>query len=156
MFLRYSSSRNVFPFFQLVGTEWWLLPSHFPLFSLYLFISAFVKSGILSNREPQPAWGNLTFSFIGTSLLESTPEQLAPYFEPFPLVHNKFRSGSTRELSFPWLMYSSTLIKATTIKGKRSAIFYFSKYNYIMTYTIEWRVLTKVLYLPLYKLSFST
>ena len=156
MFLGYSSSRNVFPFFQLVGTKWRLLPSRFPLFSIYLFISAFVKSGILSNREPQPAWGNLTFSFKGISLLESTPEQLAPCFESFRLVYNKFGSGSTRKLSFPWLMYSSTLTKAMTIKGKTSAIFYFSKYNYIMTYTIEWCVLTKVLYLPLYKLSFST
>ena len=59
------------------------------------------KKRHLSNREPQPAWGNLTFSFKGTSLLESTPEQLAPCFESLRLVYNKFGSGSTRKLSFP-------------------------------------------------------
>ena len=44
MLLRYSSSRNVFAFLQLVGTEWCLpLPRCFPLFSIRWFISALVE-----------------------------------------------------------------------------------------------------------------
>ena len=70
--LRYSSSKNVFAFLQLVGTEWWLLPRCLPLFSMNRFISALVKSGIFAKRLPQPWFGKFTVC----SELEATAELL--------------------------------------------------------------------------------
>jgi hypothetical protein len=139
MFLRYSSSRNVFPFFQLVGTEWWLLPSRFPLFSIYLFISAFVKSSIFSNWEPQSLSGNLTFCLKHRQNLNQQQNNSYPAWQVFALcTANSDPDQQVNCLSLDWCILRLLKSNGNKKKNNLSAIFYFSKYNYtMMTYTIE-------------------
>ena len=54
---------------QLVATEWWLLPSSFPLFSMSLFISAFVKKRHFEQLRAPTTFGKfylLNWNIIST------------------------------------------------------------------------------------------
>ena len=62
MSFKYSSSKKVFAFLMLVGTEWALLCESrlFPDFEMCIFISARVNMGIRARLDDQPSEGNFT------------------------------------------------------------------------------------------------
>ena len=88
----------------------------FPDLAICSFISALVNIGIFSRDIFHPSVGYLT---VRRSLLFASPyeESVTLDVAPIPmrccfrLVYRPFGSGSTIFLSFPVLMYSSTLIK---------------------------------------------
>ena len=113
--LRYSSSRNVFTFLKDFGTEWcWIVEILFPNLAMCSFISALLNIGIFSRDVL-----HLSVRYLTDGLLLGSPCEdsvildvaLTPMRCCFHLVYRPVGSGSTIFLSFPILMYSSTLIK---------------------------------------------